>query len=160
MAGLLFSQSGVERAKRRHYGLRWQGWFKKYFDVFICSTGKSLSEALIFASTTIWRQIFYWITSSIHENSKLKPGENMLCTEIVSDIQKFFCTQHVLPMFCKKKSFWQRFTCIYFTLKAYWIIVGKQLFSYHTSFLFVVPDVLNIIQFHYLCQCHQKQLFL
>ena len=51
MAGLLFSQSGVERAKRRHYGLRWQGWFKKYFDVFICSAGKSLSEALIFAST-------------------------------------------------------------------------------------------------------------
>ena len=35
----------------------------------------------------------------------------MLCTEIVSDIQNNFCTQHVLPMFCKKKSFWQRFTC-------------------------------------------------
>ena len=32
----------------------------------------------------------------IHENSKLKPGENMLCTEIVSDIQNNFCTQHVL----------------------------------------------------------------
>ena len=32
----------------------------------------------------------------------------MLCTEIVSDIQNIFCT-HVLPMFCKKKSFWQRF---------------------------------------------------
>ena len=40
-----------------------------------------------------------------HENWKLKPGENMLCTEIVSDIQNNFCTQHVLPMFCKKKSF-------------------------------------------------------
>ena len=26
-------------------------------------------------------------------------------TEIVSDIQNKFCTQHVLPMFCKKKSF-------------------------------------------------------
>ena len=35
----------------------------------------------------------------------------MLCTEIVSDIQNNFCTHHVLPMFCKKKSFWQRFTC-------------------------------------------------
>ena len=35
----------------------------------------------------------------------------MLCTEIVSDIQNNFCTQHVLPMYCKKKSFWQRFTC-------------------------------------------------
>ena len=39
----------------------------------------------------------------------------MLCTEIVSDIQNNFCTQHVLPMFCKKKSFWQRFTCTAYT---------------------------------------------
>ena len=37
----------------------------------------------------------------------------MLCTEIVSDIQNNFCTQHVHPMFGKKKSFCQRFTCIY-----------------------------------------------
>ena len=44
------------------------------------------------------------IPSSEHE-------ENVLCTEIVFDIQDNFCTQHVLPMFCKKKSFWQRFTC-------------------------------------------------
>ena len=42
----------------------------------------------------------HWITSSIHENSSFKPRENMLCTEIV------------LPIFCKKKSFWQRFTCM------------------------------------------------
>ena len=47
------------------------------------STGKSLSEALIFA-----------------EN-----GENMLCTEIDFDIQNNFCTLHVLPIFCKNKSF-------------------------------------------------------
>ena len=35
----------------------------------------------------------------------------MLCTEIVFDIQNNFCTKYVLPMFCIKKSFWQRFTC-------------------------------------------------
>ena len=35
------------------------------------------------------------------------PSSNLLGTEI----QNNFCTQHVLPMFCKKKSFWQRFTC-------------------------------------------------
>ena len=35
----------------------------------------------------------------------------MLWTEIISDIQNNFCTQHFLHMFCKKKSFWQRFTC-------------------------------------------------
>ena len=35
----------------------------------------------------------------------------MLCTEIVLDIQNNVCTQHVRPMFCKKKRFWQRFTC-------------------------------------------------
>ena len=40
-------------------------------------TGKSLSEALIFA----------------------EHGENMLCTEIVLNVKNNFCTQHVLPMF-------------------------------------------------------------
>ena len=34
----------------------------------------------------------------------------MKILEIVSDIQNNLCTQHVLPMFCKNKSFWQRFT--------------------------------------------------
>ena len=34
-----------------------------------------------------------------------------MCTKNVSDIQNNISTQHVLPMFCKKKSFWQRFTC-------------------------------------------------
>ena len=38
------------------------------------------------------------ITSSEH-------GENMLCTEIVFDIQNTFCTHHVPPMFCRKKSY-------------------------------------------------------
>ena len=40
-------------------------------------TGKSLSEALLFA----------------------EHGENMLCTEIVLDVKNNFCTHHVLPMF-------------------------------------------------------------
>ena len=35
----------------------------------------------------------------------------MLCTEIVPDFQNNFCTLHSLPVFCKKKSSWQRFTC-------------------------------------------------
>ena len=30
-------------------------------------------------------------------------GEHMLCPEIVFDIQNNFCTQNVLPMFCKKE---------------------------------------------------------
>ena len=38
-------------------------------------------------------------------------GENKLCTEIVFVIQNNLCTQHVLPMFFKKRSFWQRFIC-------------------------------------------------
>ena len=62
-------------------------------------TGKSLSEALIFASTNpqydgrlfIELQVQYMkIPSSEH-------GENMLCREIVFDIQNNFCTQHVSP---------------------------------------------------------------
>ena len=44
------------------------------------------------------------IPSSEHE-------EIMMCTEFFFDIQNNLCTQHALPMFCKNKSFWQRFTC-------------------------------------------------
>ena len=64
-----------------------------------CSAGKSLSETLIFASTNpqyddrlfIELQVQYMkIPSSEH-------GENMLCTEMVFDIQTNFCTKHVLP---------------------------------------------------------------
>ena len=41
------------------------------------STGKSLSEALLFA----------------------EHGENMLCTKIVLNVRNNFCTQPVLPRF-------------------------------------------------------------
>ena len=100
---------------------KWQIWlviFKLF--VFCYSarpmqniTSKSLSEAIIFASTNpqydnrwfIELQVQYMkIPSSEH-------GENMLCTEIVFDFRSNFCTQYVLLMFCKKKSFWQRFNC-------------------------------------------------
>ena len=66
--------------------------------------GKSLSEALIFELTNpqyddiLFIELHSKIPSSEH-------GENMLCTEIDFDIQNNLCTQHVLPMFCKNKSF-------------------------------------------------------
>ena len=37
--------------------------------------------------------------------------ERTCCVQKLFDIQNNFCTQLVLPMFCKKKSFCQRFTC-------------------------------------------------
>ena len=43
-------------------------------------------------------------TSSIHENSKLKPGENIMCTEIVSDIQNNFCTKMFSPCSAKRRA--------------------------------------------------------
>ena len=43
------------------------------------------------------------ITSLIHENSKLKPGENMLCTEIVSDIQDIFLHNMFSPCCAKRR---------------------------------------------------------
>jgi hypothetical protein len=43
----------------------------------INSTGKSLSEALLFA----------------------EHGENMLCTKIILNVGNNFCTKHVLPWF-------------------------------------------------------------
>ena len=66
--------------------------------------GKSLSEALIFASTDPQydnRLFIELLTSSIHENSKLRTrGEHV---EIVFDIQNNFCTQHVLPHVLQKE---------------------------------------------------------
>ena len=61
-------------------------------------TGKSLSEALIFASTNPKYDDRMFIELPVHymKNSMLKPGENMLYTEIVSDIQNNFCSPHVL----------------------------------------------------------------
>ena len=85
------------------------------------TTGKSLSEALIFAST--------------YPHSKLRPGENMLCTEIASDIQNSFCTQHVLPMFYKKKSYWQRFTC----QKVLFRLVWPQLWNLKVIYFTPLP---------------------
>ena len=66
-------------------------------------TGTSLSEALIFASTNPQYDDRLFIELQV-QDMKI-PSSNMLCTEIVSDIQNTFCTQRVLPMFCKKKSF-------------------------------------------------------
>ena len=65
-------------------------------------TGKSLLEALIFASSNPQYDNRLFIELQV-QYMKI-PSSNLLCTEIVSDIQNNFCTQHVLPMFCKKKS--------------------------------------------------------
>ena len=95
-------------AKSRKHRLTFIGWRATMINSTIC-TGKSLSEALLFA----------------------EHGENMLWTKIVLNVRNNFCTQHVLPRFelgifmywtcnsmnnvssywCKNKSFWQRFTC-------------------------------------------------
>ena len=62
-------------------------------------------------------QITHNVTTDSSLNYKFNTwkflAQNMLCTEIVFDIPNNFCTQHVLPMFCKKKIFWQRSTCTY-----------------------------------------------
>ena len=100
-----------------------------------------MSEANIFFinQTKVWWQIVHWIKSSKHENSKLKPGENMLCEEIVIDILNNFCTQLVLlMMFCKKKSFRQRFACD---------IKGRPL----TPSLRAKGSRIDIVSFYYYC---------
>ena len=61
-------------------------------------TGKYLSEVLIFASTNPQYddRLFVEIQVQYMKISSSEHGENMLCTEIVFDIQNNFCTQHVL----------------------------------------------------------------
>ena len=77
----------------------------EYFLTFLCFTGKSLSEALILASTNQQYDDRLFIELQVqYEKSKLKPGENMLCTEFFSEIQNNFCTQHVLPRFWKRRA--------------------------------------------------------
>ena len=81
--------------------------------LYIPGTGKSLSEALIFALTNPQydNRLFIELQVQYMKIPSYEHGENMLFKEIVFDIQNNFCTQHVLPMFCKKESFCQRFTC-------------------------------------------------
>ena len=64
-------------------------------------TGKSLSEALIFASTNLQHndRLFIELQVQYMKIPSSEHGENMLWTEIVFDIQDNFCTQHVLPRF-------------------------------------------------------------
>ena len=71
------------------------------------NTAKSLSVALIFASTNPYYDDILFIELQVQyvKIPSSEHGENMLCTEIDFDIQNNFCTQHVLPMFCKKESF-------------------------------------------------------
>ena len=64
-------------------------------------TGKSLSEALIFASTNPQYDDRLFIELQF-QYMKI-PSSNL--GKIVSDIQNNFCTQHVLRMFCNKKNF-------------------------------------------------------
>ena len=72
-----------------------------------------MSEVLIFASTNPQYddRLFIELQVQCMKIPSSEHGENTLCTEIVFDTQNNFCTKHVLPMFCKMKSFWQRFTC-------------------------------------------------
>ena len=59
-------------------GLKDKGFTERYKPCEkVKATGKSLSEALLFA----------------------EHGDNMLCTKIVLNVGNNFCTQHVLPRF-------------------------------------------------------------
>ena len=98
----------------------WKVWF--WSCPYVCwetnsVTGKSLSEALLFAEhgkNMLCTKIVLNVKNNFCTLHVLPSEhvENMSCTGIVFDIRNNFCTQHVLPMFCQNKSFWQRFTCI------------------------------------------------
>ena len=77
-----------------------------FLELKVGHTGKSLSEALIFASTNPQYNNRLFIELQV-QWMKIPSSNlgNMLCTENISDIQNNFCTKHVLLMFCKKKSF-------------------------------------------------------
>ena len=67
------------------------------WSVLNCDTGKSLSEALIFASTNPQYDNRLFIESRVQY---MKIPSSELCTQIVFcfDIQNNLCTQHVLSL--------------------------------------------------------------
>ena len=129
------------------------------FWLYIICTGKSLSEAIIFASTNP-----QYMTTDCSLNYKFNTwkfqaqtwGKHVVYRNCFWHSEQFLYTtswgflsnshaQHVLPMFCKKKSFWQRFTCIQspkvqcafcknelefwvgrWFLSSFWEVVGKK----------------------------------
>ena len=71
-------------------------------------TGKSLSEALIFASTNpqYENRLFIELQVQYMKIPSSKLGRTCCIQKLFLTFRKNnFCTQHVLPMFCKKKSF-------------------------------------------------------
>ena len=72
-------------------------------------TGKSLSEALIFALTNPQSDDRLFIELQV-QYMKI-PSSNLWRACCVQKLFRTFRTIFVLPMFWKEKSFWQRFTC-------------------------------------------------
>ena len=50
----------------------------------------------------------------IYFGTKNGTGKSLSEALILYQLTDNFCTQYVLPMFCKKKNFWQRYTCTNF----------------------------------------------
>ena len=72
---------------------------------YVLDTGKSLSEALILRSSNPQydKRLFIDLQVQYMKTTSSERGENMLCAKIVLNVKtktkKFFCAQHVLPMF-------------------------------------------------------------
>ena len=76
-------------------------------------TGKPLSEALIFASTNPQYddRLFIELQLQYMKIPSSNLGRTCLYRNYFWHSEQFLYTT-CFPMFCKKKSFWQRFTCI------------------------------------------------
>ena len=86
-------------------------------------TGKSLSEALIFASTNPQydNRLFIALQVEYMKIPSSKLGRTCCVQKLFLTFRTIFV--HVFPMFCKKKSFWQRFTC----RKTHFLVPKKQI---------------------------------
>ena len=72
-----------------------------WYSVKNLGTGKSMSEALSFASTNPQynNRLFIELPLQYMKIPSSEHGENMLCTEIVLSVKNNFCTQHVFLRF-------------------------------------------------------------
>ena len=127
--------------------LDWSSLFTLFVQVNLC-------QKLLFLHHATNPQYDHRLFSELQVQYMKIPSSNLGRTRCVQKLflifRIFFCTQHVLPMLCKKKSFWQRFTCNSWIA---WILMrGTHLFQ--KSSIWIIKSLHKMGQHLFKNQCH------
>ena len=104
-------------------------------------TGKSLSEFLIFASTNPQYDERLFIELQVQYMTIPSSNLGRTCCVQKLTFRKIFVHNMFSPfMYCKKKTFWQRFTCTVYYTQEQNQTEHQRIISYTESLLFVFYD--------------------